>query len=806
MTAGGLVNLIVALTSRAVSALDDALHNLFAVLTRAIGATVVVVSRVPRWLRGHWMLVVLLGVGTGLRVLTVLAYQPAILYIDSFDYLNNIHTLRPDGLRPIGYDLILDLLLPLGGLRAVAIAQHLLGLGIAGAIYLLLLRHGVRRWLAALSTAPTLLDAYQVQIEHNIMPDAWFQALLVVTVWALIGHKMPRLWHAASAGALIGFAVIVRLVGLTLLVPATAYLLVTKAPSSSRTNWWRNGLLATALTASFAVLMAGYAGYYRLATGVWGISGASDGVLYGRAAVIANCQQLPAGTAEHAVCPIQPRGQRFGVDYYVHDPASPAMTVALPPGESVPAVESSFARMVITHQPLDLAVAIGKDFLKGFRPRRIDAVNDVPVARWQFQTSYPYWGLPELVRARAFEFGGVPINVNPVIAGLLRNYQLTFGYTPGPLLGLGLAIGLLGGFTIHRTHRLRLHNANLLICGLAVTNLITAAAFEFSWRYQLPAVTLLPIAGALGVTALGRPPRTPGPRRTLNPPLQPYPDPADSATMCTFTQTEDSKPFAPVVVIIAAYNEENTIGTVLAAIPATSCGLPLDTLVITDGCTDATANVARHHGARVCELVNNRGQGAALRLGYALARDGGAQYIVTTDADGQYHMAELPLLLQPLIDNQADFVTGSRTLGRQETSDPVRHLGVRVFATLASTLTRQQITDTSFGFRAMKAEITQTITLRQAQYQASELLLGVISHGYQVLEQPMTILARAAGQTKKGNNVIYGMRYTWVLLSTWTRESRTRRNHRSQPPQKNDSRLDGKSRQQNGRMVTARRR
>lgn len=89
-----------------------------------------------------------------------------------------------------------------------------------------------------------------------------------------------------------------------------------------------------------------------------------------------------------------------------------------------------------------------------------------------------------------------------------------------------------------------------------------------------------------------------------------------------------------------------------------------------------------------------------------------------------------------MIDDDADFVTGSRVLGRQETSDPVRHLGVRVFAGLASVLTRRRLTDTSFGFRAMKAEVTQAVTLTQAQYQASELLLGVILHGFRVREQP----------------------------------------------------------------------
>ncbi|MGH3935049.1 MAG: hypothetical protein ACRDS1_08750, partial [Pseudonocardiaceae bacterium] len=96
--------------------------------------------RAGRWsgrYRRHWAMLVLLAVGAGLRVLTVLAYQPAILYIDSYSYLENVHNLRPDGLRPIGYNLILNAVLPLGGLRAVTVVQHVLGLGIAVAIYLL---------------------------------------------------------------------------------------------------------------------------------------------------------------------------------------------------------------------------------------------------------------------------------------------------------------------------------------------------------------------------------------------------------------------------------------------------------------------------------------------------------------------------------------------------------------------------------------------------------------------------------------------------------------------------------------------
>jgi glycosyltransferase involved in cell wall biosynthesis len=655
------------------------------------------------------------------------------------------------------------------------VVQHLLGLGMAVAIYLLLLRHGAKRWLAAVAAAPVLLDAYQLQIEHNIMSDVWFQALLVAIIWVLTWRGLPEPRQAACAGILIGIAVLVRLVGVTMLVPALAYLVVAGSLWARRAGWRRIGLRAVAMAAGFAVVLLGYAGYYRAVTGHWGLSGSSDTVLYGRAAQIAECDQIPAGTWERTLCPEEPRDARRGVDFYAHNPASPAWTVKLPPDMSMAALQSSFAHQVFAHQPWDLTVAVLEDFLKGFRPVRMDAVGDVPVQRWQFQASYPYNWIPENVETTALQYGDVPVGADTGIAKLLRGYQLTVGYAPGPLLAVALAAGLLGGFGFGSARRSGIRAASLLVSGLGITVLLTAAAFEFSWRYQLPGLVLLPVAGALGVTAFTGPLRRPDPRLRLRPALSPYPDPVDTASIRAFGYAEGEVRFAPVTVVIAAYNEVDGIGAVLAAVPPISCGLPVDTLVVVDGCTDGTAEVARRHGAWVCEAVTNRGQGAALRLGYALAREAGARYIVTTDADGQYDLSELPLLLQPLLDDEADFVTGSRRLGRQETTDPVRHLGVHVFGWLASMLTRRQLTDTSFGFRAMKADVTAAVTLAQAQYQASELLLGVISHGYRVREQPMTMLARTAGETKKGNNLVYGMRYARVMVGTWWRERFARR-------------------------------
>jgi glycosyltransferase involved in cell wall biosynthesis len=245
----------------------------------------------------------------------------------------------------------------------------------------------------------------------------------------------------------------------------------------------------------------------------------------------------------------------------------------------------------------------------------------------------------------------------------------------------------------------------------------------------------------------------------------------DSEALAAFTG-EYGTELAPVAVIMAAYREEGSIGDVVSAIPAVVCGLPTSTIVVVDGSDDETAEVARKHGALVCDVPVNRGQGAALRLGYALARSAGASYIVTIDADGQYDPAEIEPVVAPVVAGEADFVTGSRRLGRQETDDFVRHLGVRVFAWLMSRLSGQRITDTSFGLRAMRAEVTGEVRLLQPQYQSAELLIGVIARGHRVREVPGSMLRRTAGESKKGHNVLYGFRYARVVAGTWWRERR----------------------------------
>jgi glycosyltransferase involved in cell wall biosynthesis len=253
-------------------------------------------------------------------------------------------------------------------------------------------------------------------------------------------------------------------------------------------------------------------------------------------------------------------------------------------------------------------------------------------------------------------------------------------------------------------------------------------------------------------------------------------DETDEAAVAAFRDRYGELELTPVVVVIAAYEEESLIGAVLDELPAQACGLELSCIVVVDGGTDGTASVADDHGAYVCTLSTNRGQGAALRLGYALARAAGARFVVTTDADGQYVGTEIATLLEPLVAGEADFASGSRWLGRQETTDRIRRFGSRLFARLATLLTGERITDTSFGLRAMTAEVTASVTLRQPQYQSAELLMESLARGFRFVELPMTIRQRSHGKTKKGTWIVYGFRYGMALLTTWLRKR-----HRTKP-------------------------
>jgi hypothetical protein len=457
--------------------------------------------------RRHWLLLTLLLLAIALRVLAQVAYRPLLLYIDSYSYLDNLYKLDPTGENPTGYDLfLLRPLLAVGNLALLAAFQHLLGLAMGVGIYALLLRRGARRWVAALAAAPVLLDAYQVQIEHNLMADTLFQAMLLAVVMVLLWRRTPGYLAAAVAGALLGAAALVRLVGEPLVLSAAAYVLLA---GSGR---WRRLGLAITVVACFAVPLALYAADYQRHTGKLGISGTSGSAAYGRVVAFVDCTYLRLPAYERPLCPAAPVGRRPKADDLVNAPDSPRWLVRAPPGMSGPQVERDFARRVILHQPLDFVAAVARDFAKGFAPRRVTFPGDVHADRWWFPLEYPVWGpkysLADAVLAVERYGGGGPAVHRP-LAELLQRFQRSFGYTPGPVLAVALLLGLMGTLGVGRAGDRQQRTACLLATSMGTLVLLTAALYQFSWRYQLPGLVLLSLAGALGATVLtsGRRPR-----------------------------------------------------------------------------------------------------------------------------------------------------------------------------------------------------------------------------------------------------------------------------------------------------------
>src|SRR5271165_1743502 len=455
--------------------------------------------------RGHWPFVLVLSAGLALRVLTEVAYRPALLYIDSAKYL-----VSSGGTAPEGYRVLLRLLDPVGGLALVAAVQHVFGLAMAIAVYALLTRRRVPRWAATLAAAPVLLDAYQLQLEQTVMPDVLFETMIAAGLVLLLWPRPPgrsSLWPFAAGALVLGATATVREIGGVLILPAVVFALLT-AP-----GWRRRTGRAALATTCFMLPVLGYMAAAYLVTGHFGLARNGPAPEYGRAAAAADCATLRVPADERALCPSGARTLALGgIDGLLHNPQSPGHTVPVPSGTTRPHLLAGFSLAVFRQQPLRMAASIASDSVRLFALTRDGDPEITSIARWQFQTFYPTYPhrytMAAFTRlARQYGSGAGLVAVRPT-ATVLRDYQLDGGYTPGPLYATGLAAGLLGslcGLARRRTLTAadkELAAACLLVTLSAAVLLLSSDAYEFSWRYQLPAVVMLPVAGALGLTAL----------------------------------------------------------------------------------------------------------------------------------------------------------------------------------------------------------------------------------------------------------------------------------------------------------------
>jgi hypothetical protein len=337
---------------------------------------------------------------------------------------------------------------------------------------------------------------------------------LVVLLW----RPAPSLRLTAAAGVLLGGSATVHQLGEVLVVPAVLYLLAT-AGTLRRAATTAGVLIVAFLVPILAYCTVSYVsnGHFRLARGQQDT---------GRVVAAADCATLQLPADVRPFCPT-PRQQSFGPDWIEHSKYSPLHTAPVPAGMTRAALTNQLTSAIWSQQPLRIAGAVGLDSLRLFTVTRTSDPFTTPLWRWQFQTHYPVYpnwitlspshtiivGVQVRLFGKLFPkplkpaYGG-PAQVNVPIASFLRSYQLDGGYTPGPLFAVLALLGVAGSVIalIRRSSADRRTRAAGLACLLftltAAVILLAPDVYEFSWRYQLPAVLTLPPAGLLGLTAL----------------------------------------------------------------------------------------------------------------------------------------------------------------------------------------------------------------------------------------------------------------------------------------------------------------
>lgn len=217
-------------------------------------------------------------------------------------------------------------------------------------------------------------------------------------------------------------------------------------------------------------------------------------------------------------------------------------------------------------------------------------------------------------------------------------------------------------------------------------------------------------------------------------------------------------------VVIPIFNEEPTIGDVIGRLRATmqKIGFKHEIIVVDDCSQDRSLEISKSQSAKVYSLKKHMGKGYALRVGFAEAK---GEIIATIDSDGSHRPEELPLLLTPLLQGQADFVIGSRFLHEKPASArKLNAIGVRLFNVLIRILTRAEVSDSQSGYRAMKSEVLKNLRLKSGEYEIeSEMLVKTALRGFRVKEVPISFQQRTYGRSRL-DPVVDGLKILFSIV------------------------------------------
>jgi hypothetical protein len=452
-----------------------------------------------RW-RTERPFLVALAVAALVRITIAVAFPPAFVMSDGPTYLAYADHLYPSQDRPVAYSVFLRGLSEVSrSLVLVTSVQLLLGLLTAVAAYALLRRWGVRPGVATAATVPMLFDAMLLLLEHAILSDILFGFLVVAAVAALAWWPVPRWWTTVLAGALLGLATLVRILGEPTIVLAALFLLLVASS-------WRARLVhAVLVVVAFAVPVTAYAAWYHHHHGTWAITEASGRALYMRTTTFVDCDTIQVPDYERVLCPDDPLGDRQDPTWYGWHSLETLPRLHPPPGVSDEQAMHDFAVRAIKAQPADYLRDVARDFALAFIS--VDRGNHYEMStsvKWTFAHYVDYQPTPDWTRPAFAAHGGMMPETHQPMADILAGYGWAI-YLPGPL-ALALAVLAAVGIVVRRPdERPSLRPLALLTLTLPLMLvLIPDVTAQFVWRYQVPLVLLLPLSAALGWTRLRR--------------------------------------------------------------------------------------------------------------------------------------------------------------------------------------------------------------------------------------------------------------------------------------------------------------
>ena len=213
-----------------------------------------------------------------------------------------------------------------------------------------------------------------------------------------------------------------------------------------------------------------------------------------------------------------------------------------------------------------------------------------------------------------------------------------------------------------------------------------------------------------------------------------------------------------ITIGIPAYNEEKNIASIITKLKNITDSI----IVCDDGSSDMTSEISKNLGAIVISHKKNMGYGAAIRTIFQKSVELDSDILVTFDADGQHRIDDVNKILQPLENNEADIVIGSRFLDNETKVPNYRKIGIKVITQVTNASLKKKLTDSQSGFRAYnKQALTQISPSEMGMGISTEILIKASNKGLRIAEIPITILYHDNASTH--NPVSHG---TSVLIST----------------------------------------